>query len=310
MKRLLSLALAVLLASAASAAAAEAPKVVVGIKPVHSLVAALMKGVAEPALIVEGATTPYGYTLDAGDRRALEDADLVVWVGPELEPYLQRPLADAGTGTRVMELLADENFKVLPRRDDMERRDPFIWLDVRNVEVMVDELFATLVAVDPAHEAAYLENRRTLKVAMARLDREFEYGFRAVAAGEGFAYHDTQQYFEQAYAFKVRGFVAPEPGARADAARLLQVHAQLAAREKSCFFVEAGLPQDRLSLITQGTGARVAELDSFATGFAAGPDLYGKMMRHNFDVIAGCFKAVGAHYEPPHAAPDGPGKAE
>lgn len=84
--------------------ASAAPDVVVSIKPVHSLVASIMKGIGEPSLIVEGAASPHTYTLKPSNARALENADLVFWIGPGLEAFLDKPLEALPKKAKVVEL--------------------------------------------------------------------------------------------------------------------------------------------------------------------------------------------------------------
>ncbi|MDX3925314.1 MAG: zinc ABC transporter substrate-binding protein [Shinella sp.] len=88
----------------AGAAWADAPDVVVSIKPVHSLVAAVMQGVGEPKLIVEGAASPHTYNMKPSNAAALQDADVVFWVGHGLEAFLEKPLAALGGKATVVEL--------------------------------------------------------------------------------------------------------------------------------------------------------------------------------------------------------------
>src|SRR5687768_3965785 len=85
-----------LLLLAAGAAEAKAPKVVASIAPVHSLVAAVMQGIAEPLLLVPANVSDHDYALKPSDLRTIEGADLVVWIGEPLETYLVRPLATEG----------------------------------------------------------------------------------------------------------------------------------------------------------------------------------------------------------------------
>ncbi|AOF88536.1 zinc ABC transporter substrate-binding protein ZnuA [Sinorhizobium sp. RAC02] len=93
-----------LLAAGASAARAETPNVVVSIKPIHSLVSAIMQGVGEPGLIVEGAASPHTYSLKPSNAAALQDADVVFWVGHGLEAFLEKPLESLGGKATVVEL--------------------------------------------------------------------------------------------------------------------------------------------------------------------------------------------------------------
>lgn len=102
--------------SCASLARAE-PQVVVSIKPIHALTAAIMAGVGEPSLILKGAASPHGYALSPSDARALQNADLLIWVGPGLEGFLVSSLDSlAANATQVM-LMEVEGLTLLPWRD-------------------------------------------------------------------------------------------------------------------------------------------------------------------------------------------------
>ncbi|MGI9364167.1 MAG: zinc ABC transporter substrate-binding protein [Rhizobiaceae bacterium] len=93
-----------LFASATFGAQAQV-KVVTSIKPVHSLVAAVMDGVGMPYLIIEGAGSPHTYALKPSQAQKLETADLVFWMGHELEAFLEKPLEAIATRAKTIELL-------------------------------------------------------------------------------------------------------------------------------------------------------------------------------------------------------------
>ncbi|ASY63304.1 Zinc ABC transporter, periplasmic-binding protein ZnuA [Sinorhizobium sojae CCBAU 05684] len=87
-----------------SPALADAPNVVVSIKPIHSLVASIMQGVGEPSLIVEGGASPHTYSMKPSNAAALQAADVVFWIGPGLEAFLDKPLDALGSGAKAVEL--------------------------------------------------------------------------------------------------------------------------------------------------------------------------------------------------------------
>lgn len=101
----------------ASTAAFAAPEVVVSIKPIHSLVASVMEGVGEPALIVEGAGSPHTYSLKPSQAAAIEGADVVFWVSPTLEPFLEKPLQSLAADAQVVELADIDGLKTMPFRE-------------------------------------------------------------------------------------------------------------------------------------------------------------------------------------------------
>ncbi|MFC3076054.1 zinc ABC transporter substrate-binding protein ZnuA [Shinella pollutisoli] len=106
------------LLSAGPALAQEAvPRVIVSIKPIHSLVAAIMDGVGEPGLIVEGAASPHTYSLKPSNAAALQEADVVFWVGHGLEAFLDKPLETLGGKATVVELEDAPGLEKLPFRE-------------------------------------------------------------------------------------------------------------------------------------------------------------------------------------------------
>ena len=85
-----------ILSTGATTANAEV-NVVTSIKPVHSLVAAVMEGVGTPHLIVEGAASPHTYALKPSQAAKLQNADIVFWVGDQLEAFLEKPIEGIAT---------------------------------------------------------------------------------------------------------------------------------------------------------------------------------------------------------------------
>ncbi|MCB1801475.1 MAG: SCO family protein [Gammaproteobacteria bacterium] len=271
----------------------KVPDVVVSIKPLHALLAGLMRGVAEPRLLIGSDSVPWRYAPDDAAQQALRTADLVVWSGAELEPGLADAIAASDRAERAVEVLASAQMKVLPSRVDDSRRDPFYWLDTRNMMILLDELKRHLADIDPEHAALYERNRRRLAEALATLDRSLEFGYRDVSGVPVFFYHDTHRYFAQAYAMHLAGAAVEVSGGEIDdAARLLELRGALAAAGMACLFTEKGIDEPHLDLLTSAGEVNVVELDSLGSGLDAGEDLYVDLMRSNFATISHCVKRL------------------
>ena len=93
------------------------PKVVATIKPIHSLVAAVMGDLGPPELIVRGGASPHTYSLRPSDARALESADVVFWTGHGMELFLEDALAALAAGATVVELAKSPGIELLPVRE-------------------------------------------------------------------------------------------------------------------------------------------------------------------------------------------------
>jgi len=91
-------------AALAGSPAKAKPEIVVSIKPVHSLVAGVTRGVTEPYLLIPGAASPHAYSMKPSDAQALENADVVFWVGENMETFMARPLDALAGDARVAPL--------------------------------------------------------------------------------------------------------------------------------------------------------------------------------------------------------------
>ncbi|WP_163272483.1 zinc ABC transporter substrate-binding protein ZnuA [Chelativorans alearense] len=111
---LLASALATVLA-AAHANAADG--VVASVKPVHSLVAAVMQSIGEPQLLVKGAGSPHTYTMRPSEAGTLEDAKVVFWVGPGLETFLEKPLESLAGDAMTVKLSEVPGLTLLEPRE-------------------------------------------------------------------------------------------------------------------------------------------------------------------------------------------------
>jgi cytochrome oxidase Cu insertion factor (SCO1/SenC/PrrC family)/ABC-type Zn2+ transport system substrate-binding protein/surface adhesin len=277
-----------------SAVAQQSPQVVVSIKPVHSLVAGIMQGVAEPLLLMDGSVAPWQHQPDQHQLESLAQADLIIWSGRELEPLLGAALAQlAKQQNRVFEILSSEELKVLPARGNDNSRDAWFWLDTRNMLILLDEITRLLVTLDPPHAHDYERNRARILEPLIQIDREMEVDYKNVSGIPVFFYHDTHHYFEQAYAMKVAGVVASPPAAPSNAAAgLLALKSWLENAPGNCLFTETTLAEPHLDLLLGDRDVVVVELDSLGGTLQPGPELYLSLMKKNFNAISTCVRTV------------------
>jgi len=285
--------------SARRAAAAEAPRVVVSIAPIQSLVAGVMAGVGVPKLIVRGYGSPHHYQMRPSEAAALARADLVFWVGPALETFLERPLASLAREARIVELLALEGVTRYPARPGgvWERPaaaaagvgvDPHLWLDADNARRIVAEAVRRLSAADPANAPAYGANGAAVMRRLEATDRALRRRLQPVRDVPYVVAHDAFQYFERRYGLRPVGSLtlAPErlPGAR----RIRELKAQMAALGVRCVLREPQFETALIDTIVEGTGTRRGVVDPIGAGFAPGPDAYFEMMHANAAALVTC----------------------
>ena len=101
-------------------ASTASPQVIVSIKPIHSLVASVMAGIAVPDIMIDGANSPHDFALTPSQANKLSKADLVFWVGPELETSLSKPIKTIGQQARAIELMETKGLLKFDFREDAD----------------------------------------------------------------------------------------------------------------------------------------------------------------------------------------------
>ncbi|MFA7503506.1 MAG: zinc ABC transporter substrate-binding protein [Burkholderiaceae bacterium] len=287
-------ALSALLAALAFGPVAAAPTVVASIAPVHSLVAAVMDGVGEPHLLVPGSSSPHSHALRPSDARAIESAGLVVWVGPGLENFLERPIASLVRRGEVLRLVDTEGLRLLPLRDDHAHDhghdhshghgdgaaaiDMHIWLDPANARGLAGRIGEALAGIDPGNAGTYRRNAERLRERLATLDAEIARQMAPLAGRRFVVFHDGYQYFERRYGLAQVGVLTVNPEVSPGAERIRRLRTRIAADGIACVFIEPQFSTAIAEAVIEGSSARIGRLDPLGARLAPGPELYPRLM--------------------------------
>lgn len=294
-----------LAATLLTSTAFAAPNVVASIKPVHSLVAAVMAGVGEPALIVKGSASPHTYALRPSDAGALESADVVFWTGHGMELFLGDALETLAGKAKVVELADAPGITLLPVReggafeahshgdeghdydheghdhahDEHGEGDMHFWLDPENAELMVTQIATTLSEADPENAAAYEANAEAERARLDALEAELSATLAPIADKPFVVFHDAYQYFEARFGLTLAGSVTVTPDVTPGAARIDELKAKVSTLGATCVFAEPNFEPTIISAITEGTEARSGVLDPEGGALTEGIDLYPTLLR-------------------------------
>lgn len=297
----------------AGAAAAKRPAVVVSLSPIHSIIAGVMDGAGEPVLLVKSGASPHVHALKPADAKALNDADLIVWVGPKLESFLVKPIASLGGGARVETLIEAEGLTLHPLRaggpfeandDDRHESDAddqhgqqdidgHIWLSPDNAKRIAEIAYRALIAIDPARANLYRRNLQSVKDRIDALDRELAGRLAPARAVPFVVYHDAFQYFERHYGLSAAGSITLSPDRQAGVRRIAAIRRKLGELDVACLFTEPQFEPALIESIAGDTGVRVGRLDPLGVGAAPGKQAYFEMMRALAEGFRACLVAGG-----------------
>lgn len=282
--------LAAALALAPGLASAAVPDVVVSIKPLHSLAASVMADVGEPALLVGGNASLHSFSLKPSQAEALQEAELVLWVGPSLEGALGDPIDSLANGALVIEVAELPSVVLLPPREGgawveehkdhgHEGIDGHLFLDPVNALVIAEALVSALTALDPENAATYAANGAALRAELEALDTELAAALAPLRQRPFVVFHDAYQYFERRYALTAAGSLTVSPDQQPGARRLRELQERIEALGARCVFAEPGFEPALLETLTEGSDLRTGVLDPEGLTLPPGPALYEELLR-------------------------------
>ncbi|MFK7966273.1 MAG: zinc ABC transporter substrate-binding protein ZnuA [Burkholderiaceae bacterium] len=299
-------------------------KVVTSIKPVHSLVSAVMQGVGTPGIIVDGAGSPHTYALKPSQARMLQSADVFFWVGPDLEPFLQKTLQTVAANAKSVELLDTQDLAKLRFReggafeahDDHDEHhghdhghdhdhdkhkkaahkdeadhgefDPHIWLDPGNAKALVKKIESVLASADPTNAATYRKNAQATETKLDALITETESLLKPLVGKQFVVFHDAYHYFENRFGVKAGGSITVSPEVMPGAERVNEIRAKVKALGATCVFAEPQFEPKLIATVLEGTSAKAGVIDPLGTELENGTDLYFKLIRNMGNSIKTC----------------------
>jgi zinc transport system substrate-binding protein len=268
---------------------------VTSIGPVHSLAAAVMGDLGEPRRIVRGYGSPHAYQMRPSDAASLRDADLVLWIGPSLETFLQRPLAAVGEDTRVVALAEIPGLNLLENRgghshDTREGGfpDAHIWLSPANARIMARAVAGELRDLDPDNAEIYQANLEQLTRRIDAMEDRIASRLAPVRTVPFVVFHDAFRYFEESFGLVSVGSVTLSPDRMPSARRIKELREAIVRSGARCVFREPQFESALVEILIDDTGARAGVLDPLGTAVDPGPDAYVELMDANADALIEC----------------------
>jgi zinc transport system substrate-binding protein len=217
------------------------PIILSSIKPLSLIAQEIAGENARVDTLLPITASPHDYPLKVSDYTRLKKADLILWIGPELESFLQKPLSNL-QGARVMTAYTLEGMHWPEEKNHVNElhhheRDPHLWLDPRNAIVIAQALNEKLSKIDALHEQSYRENLQKFTEKMIALDVKLLADLKPLAAKGFVVYHEGYSHFVGRYNLHQLDYFVFTPEQRPGAKHLGQLRDKL-AREGKCIFSE------------------------------------------------------------------------
>ena len=323
MSRLFSAFVLFLFALTGTTALAEV-RVLTSIKPLQLIAAAVQDGLGKPEVLLPPGASPHHYALRPSDVRSVREAELLYWIGADLESFLPRVLTgrskpsvavqdlpgmslrhfgDSQEAHKQEEVGHDEHEhhdeheaeEVADEHDHDHRPgtlDAHLWLLPANARVIAEKMAADLAAADPANAARYQANAKAFGERLAALDARLKQRLQGLKGKPYFVFHEAYDYFEAAYGLEHVGVfsIASEvqPGARHVAA----MRERLQQAGPTCVFSEPPVAPRLAKTLTAGLPATLAELDAMGGALPVNASAYETLLENLAGELAGCLEGL------------------
>ncbi|MEX1033952.1 MAG: zinc ABC transporter substrate-binding protein [Cellvibrionaceae bacterium] len=250
-------------------------RVVASIKPLALIAEDLLGELGEVQVLIRGAASPHDYALRASDIRRLHNADLIIWMGPELERFLEKPLAG----------LPPEQVLTL---GSSASGDLHQWLDPDLAQTMARAITRRLLQLYPAAHSLLEQRLAAVLADYEQLNEELERMLASVRERGFVVEHQGYDYFVRAYRLNQLGWISAGPEQPPGVRHLYQLEKKL--RERSgeerarCLFIEHAHQSDTAHNLAEQLNLELRALDIL--GQLA--DSYAELMRNLAEDVVDC----------------------
>ncbi|MCR9212890.1 MAG: zinc ABC transporter substrate-binding protein [Proteobacteria bacterium] len=302
--------------------AAEDTKVVATIKPLHSLVQAVMGDTGTAGLLVDGNASPHGFALKPSQIRMTQNADILFLIDLHFEQFMENVLASAPSVAAVS-VVDEGNLTLLELREggawedhgdhdhghgdkdhkehsdhkghsdhsdhaDHDEVDLHVWLNTANARDMVQTITKALGSQYPENRSVYKANARALIIKLEALETENQQKLSPYKDKAFIVLHDAYPYFEAENGLTAVGSITIEPDDPPSINRLKEIRQKITETNTVCVFREPQFDDRLVQTAIEGSDARQGTLDPIGANFEPGPDLYLKLMTSLADNFVDC----------------------
>ena len=281
--------------------------VVASLKPVGFIAAAIADGVTDTEVLLPDGASEHDYALRPSDVKRLQGADLVVWIGPEMEAFMEKALTNVPQQKQVA-LAELSSVKPLlmkgAHEDEHDHHDGeadeehhhhgeynmHIWLSPEIAKASAVAIHDKLVELMPQRRAKLDANLKDFEAQLAQTDKQVG-SVLAPLKGKGyFVFHDAYGYYEKHFGLSSLGHFTVNPEIQPGAQRLHEIRTQLVQHKAECVFAEPQFRPAVVEAVARGTQVRMGTLDPLGTAIGVSKTSYAQFLTQLSNQYASCLK--------------------
>ncbi|QGY29504.1 zinc ABC transporter substrate-binding protein ZnuA [Pantoea cypripedii] len=308
-------------AIAASFSLPASAAVVASIKPIGFIAAAIADGVTPVEVLLPDGASEHDYALRPSDVKRIKNADLVVWVGPEMEAFLTKSAAElpANKNLEIANIAGVKPLLITGDDDDDEHEhtqdqghgaedsaaheasdehhhhgqfNMHLWMSPEIARQSAVAIHGKLLELMPQSKAKLDANLQQFEAELADTDKHIGAQLAPVRNKGYFVFHDAYSYFEKHYGLSPLGHFTVNPEIQPGAQRLHQIRTQLVEQKATCVFAEPQFRPAVIDAVSRGTNVRKGTLDPLGMGISLTKDSYVKFLSQLSSQYASCLNGA------------------
>ncbi|MGX1924496.1 zinc ABC transporter substrate-binding protein ZnuA [Vibrio sp. NH-7] len=292
MKRIFSF-VSVLLA----AFSANAATVLTSIKPIQMIATELTQEVSQVDVLIPANASPHDYALRPSDVKRIQSADMIVWFGNDLEPFLAKILENRDSvltlsdvdGLELREYNGDHHDH---HGHDHGSHDPHFWLGYKTTQQVAKAIVAKLSRLDEKNAQRYQDNLAAFLLKLEKQQVALMSQLTPVKEKGYYVFHDAYGYFESDFELNHLGHFTVSPDRKPGAKTLIKIRKALSSKQAVCVFSEPQFTPAVIDSVTRGSDARVGVLDPLGTSVVVQSGSYFQFRQNLADSFFNCLGGV------------------
>ncbi|YCH29091.1 zinc ABC transporter substrate-binding protein ZnuA [Erwinia sp. D4-22] len=305
-----------LLSSLAFAAAFSAPAsaaVIASIKPLGFIASAIADGVTPVEVLLPDGASEHDYALRPSDVKRLQGADLVVWIGPEMEAFISKTASafPAEKNLEIAQLSTVKPLLITGAEEDDEHEEEgdahhdaahehhhhgqynmHLWMSPEIARQSAVAIHEKLLELMPQRKDKLDANLQQFEAELAKSDTQIAQQLTPLKGKGYFVFHDAYSYFEKHYGLTPLGHFTVNPEIQPGAQRLHQIRTQLVEQKAICVFAEPQFRPAVIDAVARGTQVRKGTLDPLGMGISLAKDSYVKFLSQLSSQYESCLKGA------------------
>lgn len=243
------------------------------------------------SLLLKNNISPHDYALKLKDIKAIKSADLIIWVGEDLECFLVKLFKDSSLVNNLLTVQLLGGIHKLPCRNS-NQLDEHLWLYPKNASVIVESIAKRLIELDPVNTNKYLVNKQNFLIKIANNNNLINNKLSNIKHKNYVVFHDAYQYFEKFYGLNAPLVISDHPELPLSAKKMLDINLSIKQNNIQCIFKEPQFDPKIINFLqNKNKFLKIGCLDPLGMDKDLGPDGYFKLLNNLADALSGCLEA-------------------